>query len=163
MTVPPSPPSPLNWLELKVPPPLVALVVAALMAWLAPHSQALETSSTLRGILAGLLVLAGGALDVSALLAFRRQRTTVNPLSPEKTAALVRTGVYRISRNPMYLGMCLFLLAWAVWLAALGAVLGPWLFVLYISRFQIQPEERVLSQHFGSAYTDYQSQVRRWL
>lgn len=112
---------------------------------------------------AAVLGLVGLAFDLAGLLAFRSHRTTVNPLSPHKASALVTGGVYRITRNPMYVGMAFLLLAWAVHLSALLPLLGPVLFVLYITRFQIQPEERVLQQLFGEAYTDYRRAVRRWL
>lgn len=153
----------LGALELRVPPPVVALLLGAVMAWLAPQTPALDWHPLLRMGLALLLVMAGGGFDLAGLLAFRRQRTTVNPLRPDKTSVLVTGGVYRISRNPMYMGMALFLLAWAVWLGALGAFMGPVAFVAWISRFQIQPEERVLAEHFGQAFADYKRQVRRWL
>jgi protein-S-isoprenylcysteine O-methyltransferase Ste14 len=150
-------------LELRVPPPLVGLVLAALMLWLAPHGLALEMPPALRLGLALLLAAAGAGLDLAGLLAFRRQRTTVHPMRPEKTAVLVTSGVYRLTRNPMYLGLCLLLLGWAVWLDAVLAFLGPVAFVAWIHRFQIRPEERVLGGRFGAAFTDYTRQVRRWL
>ena len=112
---------------------------------------------------AGLLAAAGLALDFSGLLTFVRRHTTISPLSPRKSTVLVTRGVYRFTRNPMYLGLVCLLAAWAVWLAALLPFAGPVLFVAYITRFQIRPEERVLSQLFGPAYTDYTRRVRRWI
>lgn len=73
------------------------------------------------------------------------------------------SGVYRWSRNPMYVGLTSLLLAWAVWLSAPAVLLGPIVFVLFIIRFQILPEERVMSEKFAPAYTGYQQSVRRWL
>ena len=73
------------------------------------------------------------------------------------------TGLYRVTRNPMYLGMLLVLFGWAVFLSNLAALLIAPLFALYITRFQIIPEERVLAEKFGAAFMAYQSQVRRWL
>jgi protein-S-isoprenylcysteine O-methyltransferase Ste14 len=150
-------------LELKIPPPLVALLLGAPMAWAALHGPALALPTAWRWGLVCLLVGVGGSFDLAGLLAFRRQRTTVNPLRPENTAALVTSGVYRITRNPMYLGLALLLLAWAVWLDAWLALLGPAVFVAYITRFQIRPEERVLATRFGHDFNDYTRRVRRWL
>ena len=79
------------------------------------------------------------------------------------STSLVTSGVYRITRNPMYVGMTLFLSAWAIYLSALLPIFGPLVFVGYITRFQIQPEERALKTHFGEAYVDYAARVRRWL
>jgi protein-S-isoprenylcysteine O-methyltransferase Ste14 len=153
----------LSGLELKLPPPAVALLLGAAMWWLAPHALEQEWPQAWRAGVALALVVVGGSLDMAGLWAFHRQRTTVNPLRPANASALVTGGVYRITRNPMYVGMACFLLAWAVWLGALGVFLGPLLFVAYITRFQIQPEERVLTRLFGTAFTDYTQRVRRWL
>jgi protein-S-isoprenylcysteine O-methyltransferase Ste14 len=153
----------IRWLELKVPPPAVALLLGLGMWWLSPHTPAPDAPQTLRAGLAVLLVLVGGGFDMAGLWAFRQQRTTVNPLRPANSSALVTGGVYRFTRNPMYVGMALFLLAWAVWLGAPLALLGPVAFVAYITRFQIKPEERVLATLFGTAYADYTRRVRRWL
>lgn len=149
-------------LELKVPPPVVALLLGMAAWWLAPLGPAIAWSEALRLGLAGGLVFTGLALDFSGLVAFVRRHTTINPLSPSKSRALVTSGVYRLTRNPMYLGLACLLSAWAVWLAALLPWLAPVAFVLYITRFQIGPEERVLSELFGPAYTDYTRRVRRW-
>lgn len=151
------------FLELKLPPPLVALLLAALAWWLVPLGPAIAWPEGLRLGLCGVLALGGLLLDLSGVVAFVRRRTTVSPLSPRKTAALVTTGVYRFTRNPMYLGMACLLAAWALWLGALLPWLAPVLFVAFITRFQIRPEERVLTQLFGPPYTDYCQRVRRWL
>ena len=113
---------------------------------------------------AGLFLMAAGiALDLATALAFRRHRTTINPLHPEKTSRLVTGGIYRISRNPMYVGMALLLLAWAVYLQSPAALLGIGGFIAYITRFQIIPEESLLAQHFGADFETYRQRVRRWL
>lgn len=106
---------------------------------------------------------AGACFDWRAGRAFRKAHTTINPLRPDRAAAVVTMGVYRVTRNPMYLGLVLILLGLALYLASPWAVLGPPVFVAYITRYQIQPEERVLAARFGTPYTDYCAQVRRWL
>lgn len=150
-------------LELKIPPPVVALLLGTVMWWLAPMGPATPWPEAMRIGLAVPLALLGLSLDFSGLVAFVRRHTTINPLSPRKSTALVTTGVYRFTRNPMYLGMACLLTAWAVWLGALLPFAAPVLFVLFITRFQIRPEERVLAQLFGQSYTDYTRRVRRWL
>ena len=109
------------------------------------------------------LALAGGALALAGLAEFRRVRTTFNPLAPQRASALVTTGVYRITRNPMYLGMLLVLAGWAWWLGSAAAWLGLPLSVLALNRLQIQPEERAMRQRFGDEYQRYAARVRRWL
>lgn len=153
----------MNWLELKLPPPVVALLVAAAMWWLAPLGPHVDSAGTLRPWLAMGLVVVGAGFDMTGLVAFLRRHTTINPLRPANASALVTSGIYRITRNPMYVGLVCFLTAWAVWLGAWLAFAGPVVFVLYITRFQIQPEERVLTTLFGEAYTAYTRRVRRWI
>jgi protein-S-isoprenylcysteine O-methyltransferase Ste14 len=149
-------------LELKVPPPLVAAVIAAGMWLIAKLPPVLAVPPAFRTA-TGLVALAGAALTIAGVLSFRRANTTMNPMKPQESAALVRSGVYSRSRNPMYLGLLLVLLACAAVLASVWAMLGPVLYVLYINRFQIAPEERVLSAKFGAVYAQYKAEVRQWL
>ena len=150
-------------LELKIPPPVVGLACAATMWFLSSVTPTLDIPSATR--IAGSIVIAliGAAFDLAGLARFLRAKTTVNPLKPAKTTALVTSGVYRITRNPMYVGMLLLLMAWALFLAAPLAIAGPLLFFAWIDRFQIAPEERVLERLFGDDYAAYRQQVRRWL
>jgi protein-S-isoprenylcysteine O-methyltransferase Ste14 len=154
-------------LELKIPPPVVAAFTAGAM-WIAARWIGLS------GLFAGVppdwrigaalfIALIGLGFDLTGVLGFIRAKTTVNPLKPERSAALVTGGIYRITRNPMYVGMALILLAWAIYLGSGTALVGPLAFALYITRFQIQPEERVLAGRFGSEFESYCARVRRWL
>ena len=150
-------------LELKIPPPAVALVVGLAM-WRASRYGVLEGVPPHWRIGAALVAASvGAAFDVAGIFAFGRAKTTVNPMKPEKSVALVRSGVYRITRNPMYVGMVFILLAWAVYLTSAWALFGPLVFAAYITRFQIKPEERVLAARFGVEFASYQARVRRWL
>lgn len=153
----------MKFLENRIPPPLVALALAAGMWGVAKVAPPLGIEFAIRVPIAVAIALAGLAFDFSGLLAFLRQKTTVNPLKPERASALVTGGVYRFTRNPMYVGMLLFLLAWGVYLDCLPAFIGPVLFVLYMNRFQIAPEERVLREKFGAPFEAYMGEVRRWL
>jgi len=109
------------------------------------------------------IVVVGMVFSAAGIVAFRRARTTVDPTRPEAASSLVRSGIYRVSRNPMYLGLSLVLVAWAVFLASPWALCGPAVFIFYMSRFQVAPEERALSRLFGSEYAWYKARVRRWL
>ena len=150
-------------LELKVPPPLVA-ALAAFQMWglsqvfLSPSfdlQYKLETAIFIAAL--GLLV------DFFALFSFIAAKTTVNPLKPEHTSALVKTGVYQYTRNPMYVGNFIFLTAYLVWLGSPVNALCLVLYVLYMNVCQIQPEERVLQSMFGDEYVEYCQNVRRWV
>ena len=150
-------------LEHRVPPPLVGLAVGALMAGLAQFGPALALPDSVRQGLTALLVVLGIGFDGAGLLAFRKARTTINPLKPAKASAMVTGGVYRFTRNPMYVGLVCFLCAWATYLWSGWALIGPLAFVGYISRFQIAPEEETLARLFGEGYLAYKAKVRRWL
>ena len=150
-------------LQLKVPPALLMLIFMALMwsmdqllpvfkqpwAW---HEWAAR----------GVLILAV-SLVVGGIISFRLARTTVDPTQPENATTVVTTGVYRLTRNPMYLGFLLVLLACGFKLTNPITWLFLPVFVVYMNQFQIKPEEHALTQLFGTAYTEYQQQVRRWL
>lgn len=151
-------------LELKIPPPLVGAAVAGAMvaaAVLLPPVLALSPGLRLGVALA--LAGVGAGFDLAGLLAFRKAKTTVNPLTPQRSSAVVTHGVYGLTRNPMYLGLALILLGLAVYLASPWALLGPVVFVAYITRFQVLPEERALEARFGAGYSAYCKRVRRWL
>ncbi len=150
-------------LDNKIPPPVVALACAGL-AWAAAHyAPGFAYASPARTWIALALVIAGIALDLSGLLVFRKAGTTVNPLAPGKSTAIVQRGPYAFTRNPMYLGMALILLGYCIHLANGLSVVAVAVFCLYITRFQIIPEERLLLQKFGDPYASYMHAVRRWL
>lgn len=150
-------------LEAKIPPPAVAAATALAMWGISLLLPLIQTSGALRLGATAVIALAGVGFSAAGVLEFRRARTTLNPTKPEEASTLVSSGVFGITRNPMYVGLLCVLVAWAVFLASVWALVGPVAFVLYIGRFQIAPEERVLAKLFGSEYADYQARVRRWL
>jgi protein-S-isoprenylcysteine O-methyltransferase Ste14 len=150
-------------LEHKIPPPIIGLACAGAMYFAAQYSPVMPMAALGKWVLVGAFALSGLALDFSGLMAFLRRHTTINPLHPEKSSALVTGGIYTLSRNPMYLGMACLLLAWAISLQSPAALLGVPAFMAYITRFQIKPEERMLEKLFGGEFTAYRQRVRRWL
>jgi protein-S-isoprenylcysteine O-methyltransferase Ste14 len=150
-------------LELRIPPPAVTALVAVIMWGISRLTLPLEVPGLIRVVVAVVLVLTGACIGIAGVVAFRRGKTTINPMRPQTTSALISSGIYRFSRNPMYVGILFALVAWAIFLSSAWAMLGPVAFVLYINRFQIEPEECVLAGMFGAAYADYKSAVRRWL
>ena len=150
-------------LDLKIPPPLVALCVALLMWSMSWIVGPIDVPNTLCVGAALALLVVGLGFDLAGLASFLHAKTTINPLRPAATSALVVSGVYRITRNPMYVGMLLVLLGWATYLGNGAAYLLAPLFVFYIGRFQIVPEERMLADKFGADFAAYCARVRRWL
>jgi protein-S-isoprenylcysteine O-methyltransferase Ste14 len=153
----------MRWLELRIPPRVVAVAVGLVMwgaSTLAPRFD-LPLSHLWVSALAGAVV--GAAITFTGAATLRAARTTLLPLRPQRTTTLVTTGIFRWTRNPMYFGLVAALIGWAAYLSATWSLLGPVLFVFYINRFQIQPEERVLTELFGTDYADYTRRVRRWI
>ncbi len=150
-------------LELKIPPLVWAAACAGLMkavsVWLPQYSIHLPFARAFSPTLVGL----GLSVAVAGVQAMRRAQTTVNPMHPESTTSVVDGGIYGVTRNPMYVGMLLTLVGWAVLLQNVVAfgVVGLWAAV--ITQFQIRPEERILEERFGEAYLDYRRRVPRWL
>lgn len=105
----------------------------------------------------GLMIIGAG------VYIFNEKNTTVNPLNPEKSSKLVEEGIYKFTRNPMYLGMAIILISFGVYLGNIFNVINIILFVLYMNKYQIIPEEKALTQLFGDEFIAYKSKVRRWL
>ena len=153
----------MRWLEHLVPPPLVALLIGLAM-WGATHFAApWEAPRALRIGLASALAVVGLCVGGAGFLAFRRAGANIDPHRIDKGEALVTEGVYRRTRNPMYLGLALVLLGYAVYLIRPVDFLGPLAFLAYITRFQILPEERAMTRKFDARYEAYARATRRWL
>ncbi|MEC8861094.1 MAG: isoprenylcysteine carboxylmethyltransferase family protein [Pseudomonadota bacterium] len=150
-------------LELKIPPLALVVLFAGLMWLLARLTPGFDYAVPLRQVLVAVVSALAVLIALAGVASFRQASTTVNPLNPENSSALVVSGIYRITRNPMYLGFLLLLAAWSLMLANLAVLLLLPVFVWYMDRFQILPEERALAGLFGNDYTNYCARVRRWL
>lgn len=150
-------------LESKIPPPLVVVVFGLLMWGLASITPRTDIGMPFRAIMVSVFLVLGLLFALSGIVSFRMARTTINPHRPQKATALVITGVYKITRNPMYVGLACVLVGWCAYLGAPVALAGVVGFVLYITGYQILPEERALTELFGDEYRLYQARVRRWL
>jgi len=150
-------------LEARLPAPIEALVVALCMRLATPMAADAGAGYPLWQMLGTLAMQLSGIIAIAAFFAFWRAHTTLNPMKPERASTLVTSGIYRFSRNPLYLSLVLLLIAYAIRLWSVPAVAGPILFVAYVKRFHIVPEERALQARFGTAFAAYKRQVRRWL
>lgn len=150
-------------LETRIPPPIVTLGIAVAMGVASRFTPETPMASAFHYGAAASLFLAAGALGATAIGAFARARTTIDPVHVDNASSLVVDGAFRITRNPMYLAMALLLSAIAVALSSLWLLAGPVIFVLFTTRFQIAPEERAMAARFGDAYAQYRERVRRWL
>lgn len=150
-------------MKLKVPPAVVAVFHIGLM-WLTSSIIAIGYIP-LPGAdwVAAALLFAGGLFGVAGLYEFYRHRTSIDPHKPTKTTSLVTSGIYQLSRNPMYVALFFLLIAYATVLQNIVNLFILPLFIWYMNRFQIIPEEEAMEEKFGEAYRDYKAEVRRWL
>ena len=139
------------------------LSVAGLMWLISPVWSSFELNETIKYGLVLMFFLCGISIELSGLLSFRKAKTTINPLKPENSSQIVNFGIYQKTRNPMYLGMTLLLFGWAIFLSNFLAFALIPLFVVYITQFQIKPEEKILTEIFGDEFLQYKKQVRRWI
>jgi protein-S-isoprenylcysteine O-methyltransferase Ste14 len=152
-----------HFLELKIPPLVVFFVFAAFMRLLAMAVPLAGCSLHSKKPIAAVIAAVGGVFAGAGILSFIRTGTTVNPTKPDKSSTLVTTGVYALTRNPMYLSLLFLLVGWVVYLSNISTLVLIPFFVAYINRFQIMPEERALSSLFGKEYEAYCEKVKRWL
>ena len=150
-------------LELRIPPVALVILMAALIGLASWTMPAFVFEFPFRRILSVSLWIIGAIVSGLGIVSFRRARTTVNPMKPDSASSLVTSGIYRRTRNPMYLGFLMVLLGWAVFLSNALAFLVLPAFIFYMNRFQIEPEENALHALFGRQFAAYRSRVRRWL
>ncbi len=150
-------------METRIPPPILAIVLASLAWGLDRWVPQARWEFPFQAELVVVLLAFGLSCMLSGVLAFHRAKTTVDPMHPERASQLVVSGIYLRSRNPMYLGLLVLLAAWAAFLGQALALLVLPLWIAYISRFQIEPEEAALRRLFGASYTVYCGKVRRWI
>lgn len=153
----------LLFMKLRIPPVAIVAIFAVLMAAISRLLPELTWLVPGRLAIAILLAWFGATISLAGVVAFRQHQTTVNPMTPTAATTIVSTGPYRFTRNPMYVGFVMGLMGWAIFLSNAGAFLLVLGFVLYLTQFQIKPEEQALLNRFGASFADYKSSVRRWL
>lgn len=153
----------MRFLETRIPAPFVAMAIAGGM-WLLPRAQAVSDAvDVVRLAAIDVSMNLSALVALAAFAGFWQARTTINPLRPERASVLVTHGIYRYTRNPMYLSLLLLLVAYASHLGSWEAFAGPLAYTAYITRYQILPEERILALKFGGQFAEYRRRVRRWI
>ncbi|NAX42754.1 MULTISPECIES: methyltransferase family protein [unclassified Vibrio] len=149
--------------ELKIPPVAIFIVALLLMHRISYSFEFVSLALPLPRVVFAICFVLSGIVGLLGIYEFRRKKTTVNPTKPETTSCIVDSGIYRYSRNPMYLGLFFLLFGVAYWQHNGLSLVVAFLFVWFMNRFQIYPEERVLEARFGEEYVDYKQRVRRWI
>ena len=149
-------------MKLKIPPPVYMLIFATFMWLLSQHYPLYKFLFNSQHLGVGIILL-GLTIDLISLIKFLRSKTSINPMKPENSQILVTTGMYKFSRNPMYLGLLLLLTGWSLYMGAVSAMLLLPLFAWVLTKMQIQPEEIILEKLFGQPYVEYKKKVHRWI
>lgn len=150
-------------LELRVPPVAVFLLVVLLMYWLKGLTPTFMITVPFVEFVVATLTLLSGFIGIAGVYEFRKAKTTVNPVKPESASSVVNTGVFAYTRNPMYVALLLLIIALGLWWQHLSVIPCGALFISYMNRYQIKPEEHVLERLFGEDYLKYKNRVRRWI
>ena len=145
----------------KIPPPIITLICGLGIYFSRPLFPKYNYISI--DIIAASFLLLGIIILITAVLSFKRQSTTVSPLQPEKASYLVVSGIFKYSRNPMYLGMLLILISMTIKFNFVGGILIIFAFITFITKFQIIPEETALERLFGKEFTGYKKKTKRWI
>ena len=150
-------------MKLKIPPAVQVLFFGILMWLIKKVNAQIHFNFEYQKEISVVLFFIGVFLGISAIFSFQKANTSVDPMNPEKASSLVESGIYKYSRNPMYLALLFVLLAFMVRLGNLYNLIIIVLYILYITEFQIKPEEIVLTNLFGKQYLEYKQKVRRWI
>ena len=145
----------------RIPPPIVTFICGISIYFSKSFfNQFLNFSNN---AISFFLLICGLIVFISAVRSFKKQKTTVNPLKPKQASSLVTSGIFRFSRNPMYLGLLLVLLGISIILNLIGGFFLISLFILYLNLFQIIPEENAMVDLFKDEFLEYKENVRRWI
>lgn len=153
----------MKFLECKIPPALQFVITASFMWWVSKNFPRFTFSNSILSWIGISFFSIGVIIGVAGVIEFWKKKTTVDPHRPEKVSSFVNSGIYHITRNPMYLGLLIGLIGILFYFANPLNILLVIGFVLYMNRFQITPEERAMTKKFGDDFLEYKESVRRWI
>lgn len=145
-------------------PPAVQLIISAILMWIISiYADNFRFIFKYNNELTLFCLILGGTIIVFGIVTFREAETTITPLHPYKVSSLVTGGIYQYTRNPMYFGLLLILFSIALYLQNLASIFVLPIYIWFISKYQIMPEEEALYKLFGQEYKNYQNKIRRWI
>ena len=146
---------------IKIPPPLIVLVLIISIYFSSKKIDLINIPFQLE--ISFFILSLGILVFINPVLKFIKSKTTINPIQFEETNRLVTSGIFKYSRNPMYLGMLMIIISTSIFYLNIYSILTPFLFVFWINKFQIKREEIFLTEKFGKEYLSYKNKTRRWL
>ena len=148
-------------IKTKIPPPIVALAFGFLINYTKDEFPKIHIG--MEKILGSVLIISGLIVMASAIILFKKNKTTVTPLDPSRSTKLITRGIYKYSRNPMYLGLSFVLSGVSIIVNPIGGFIFIPLFIIYLNFFQIMPEENAMIDLFEKEFLEYKKSVRRWI
>ena len=148
-------------IKTKIPPPLVTLAFGFLINYTKNIFPKIEVSN--KAIFGSFIIIIGLIIILSAIILFKKYRTTISPTNPSNATKLITSGIYKFTRNPMYLGLLFVLFGISIILNPIGGLLLIPLFILYLNFFQIIPEENAMVDLFKDEFFEYKKNVRKWI
>ena len=146
---------------IKIPPPLIVLVLIISIYFSSKKIDLINIPFQLE--ISFFILSLGILVFINPVLKFIKSKTTINPIQFEETNILVTSGIFKYSRNPMYLGMLMIILSTSIFYLNIYSILTPLLFIIWINKFQIKREEEFLTEKFGDEYLSYKKKTRRWI
>ena len=146
---------------IKIPPPILVLILITSNYFSQNRLEIIYLPY--KNSTSFLILLVGSLILINTVFKFIKSKTTVNPVKFKKVNKLVTSGIYKYSRNPMYLGMILIIISTSIYYLNYYSLVTPFIFYFWINRFQIKREEIFLTEKFGKEYLLYMSKTRRWI
>ena len=145
----------------KIPPPLVVLILVISTFFSSKKIDLIQIP--FQSIISIFILSIGILILLNPVLKFKKSKTTINPIKFKKVNKLVTSGIYKYSRNPMYLGLLIIVISSSIFYLNIYSILTPLFFYIWINRFQIKREEIFLTEKFGEEYLSYKNRTRRWI
>jgi len=146
---------------IKIPPPLIVLTIIISIYFSSKRIDLINIPFQLE--ISFFMLSLGILIFINPVLKFIKSKTTINPIQFEETNKLVTSGIFKYSRNPMYLGMLMIIISTSIFYLNIYSMLTPFLFIFWINKFQIKREEAFLAEKFGKEYLSYKNKTRRWI
>ena len=146
---------------LKIPPPLLVLILVISNYFSSKKIDLILIPN--QTLISFIIFLIGVIILINPIIKFIKSRTTIDPINFKKVNKLIISGIYKYSRNPMYLGLLMIVISNTIFFLNILSITTPILFYLWINKFQIKREEIFLTEKFGQEYLLYMTKTRRWI
>ena len=146
---------------LKIPPPILVLILASSNYFSSKKIDLIHLPN--QDLISILILLIGMLILINPIFKFIKSKTTIDPIKFKKVNKLITSGIYKYSRNPMYLGLLMIVISTSIFYLNIFSITTPLFFYFWINRFQIKREEIFLTEKFGKEYLLYKAKTRRWI